>query len=100
VRRRVIWVNQEKQGVSIPFPVISMHAVSRDPALSEKPCIYCQLDQPEQLAAHDGDEPLDVYEMKFIPFLSEQGAISPRTDPDRTLNRTTQAPTLCLSTTA
>lgn len=68
-------MNEQQQGVSVPFVVISMHAVSRDAAFSEKPCVYCQLDQPEQLASHQDDDDLDVYEMKLIPFLPEQGAV-------------------------
>lgn len=51
-----------------------MHAVSHDTTLCAKPCIYCQLDQPEDLAAHsDGDDELDSAEVKFVPADEQQG---------------------------
>lgn len=57
-RALVLFHPSTSTGISIPYPTISLHAISRQPVLAdpavssghpsaEQPCVYCQLDENE-----------------------------------------------------
>jgi chloride channel, nucleotide-sensitive, 1A len=52
------------KGFHIPYPAITLHAVSR---AQEGPCIYCQIDEsgPEQNGEEDTDS--EMREMSLVP---------------------------------
>lgn len=50
-----------------------MHAISTDPGVHAKPCIYCQLDGQEALDIGD-DEDLTSNEIMLIPAEDNQGS--------------------------
>ena len=52
-----------------------MHAISTDPGVHAKPCIYCQLDGQEALDIGD-DEDLTSNEIMLIPADDSQGLSS------------------------
>jgi len=69
--KHAIWLhntNRDK-GVSIDFPFIIMHAISRDSAAFPFPCIYCQLDEPVGGggAGDDDEEDATASELRFVP---------------------------------
>lgn len=74
-------------GISIPYPTISLHAVSRQPILAdpasstahpgttEQPCVYCQLDENEG-EDYDNlpeDELAETKELGLFPSSPEAG---------------------------
>jgi Regulator of volume decrease after cellular swelling len=71
--RRVIWVKDEKSAAAT-FRAISMHALSRDAEFYQKACIYCQLDQPEELASAGEDDNLCSQEVMLVPANESAGA--------------------------
>jgi len=44
----LIWISNDGRGFSLPYPTISMHAVSRDPRTAPRPCIFMILDPLEE----------------------------------------------------
>ena len=53
-----------------------MHALSRDADFYQKPCIYCQLDEPEDLAASQDEDVVCSHEMMLVPADESAGAYS------------------------
>ncbi|CEM07851.1 unnamed protein product [Vitrella brassicaformis CCMP3155] len=101
--QRVVWLSSDDRdkGMAFDYPVIILHAISRDPQAFPQPCIYCQLkaDRPPAAAAAAGEEEEGgegddfdaLNEMRFIPqdetclddlfrAMSEMAALHP--DPD------------------
>jgi hypothetical protein len=68
----VVWI-QGKQAAAVSFRGISMHALSRDSDFYQKPCIYCQLDEPEALAQAEEDDIVCSHEVMFVPDDNESG---------------------------
>ncbi len=71
--RRVLWVpngdNQDnKQAVELSFRQLNMHAVCREVQLSDRSCIYCQVDLREQ----GQEENENLCEVRFVPQDSEE----------------------------
>jgi nucleotide-sensitive chloride channel 1A len=44
----VTWISNDGRGFSLPYPTISMHAISRDGRSFHMPCIYMVLDLPSE----------------------------------------------------
>jgi Regulator of volume decrease after cellular swelling len=57
----------------VEFRSITMHAISNDPGVHAKPCIYCQLDGQDALDIGD-DEDLTSNEVMLIPTDTSQGS--------------------------
>lgn len=50
----LIWISNDGRGFSLPYPSISMHAISRDTRNFSHPCIYIILDSPdEKIGSHE-----------------------------------------------
>jgi hypothetical protein len=57
----------------VSFRGISMHALSRDADFYQKPCIYCQLDEPEDLQNADDEAVVCSHELMLVPQDAEVG---------------------------
>jgi nucleotide-sensitive chloride channel 1A len=57
---RICWLGKTKS-IEFDVPYIALHAVSRDPNTYPKPCLYCQLDEEE-----------DLKEVFFIPQVEDK----------------------------
>ena len=51
-----------------------MHALSRDTEFYKKACIYCQLDEPEELAAASEEDMVCSHEIMLVPEDESAGA--------------------------
>ena len=78
--KRILWIGStdatDRKCFDFDVPYIILHAISRDPDSYPVPCLYCQLDQDEELNEEDkseksnGDE-YDSGEAYFIPSKEE-----------------------------
>jgi hypothetical protein len=74
--RALYWCGS--QGAArVDFRSITMHAISNDPEVHAKPCIYCQLDGQEELDVGE-DEDLTSNEIMLIPTDTSQGSNTDR----------------------
>jgi len=44
----LIWISNDGRGFTLPYPTISMHAISRNTSNFSRPCIFMILDSPEE----------------------------------------------------
>eukprot|EP00892_Ulva_mutabilis_P005532 jgi/Ulvmu1/3350/UM156_0007.1 len=65
--RNVFWCSHSGDVACIPFRAITMHAMSDDAAVHERPCIYCQLDTPDAMEALEEGSDLASNEMLLVP---------------------------------
>ena len=72
--RRMIWANGSL-AAGAGFRSISMHALSRDSEFYHKPCIYCQLDDPTELAGAGADDNVASHEVMLVPQDADAGAV-------------------------
>ncbi|KAF8821005.1 Nucleotide-sensitive chloride conductance regulator (ICln) protein [Cardiosporidium cionae] len=74
--RRVIWLSSQDldKGYAMDYPFIVLHAISRDPATFEHPCIYCQLREGINGEINEDfeEEEVPIPEMRFIPVDSSK----------------------------
>lgn len=70
--------------LGITYQQIVMHAVSTDPDLSSRPCIYLQLDEgSEGMPDEDEDEECVVpAELRFVPLDAAHGELYACTSTD------------------
>uniref|UniRef100_T1IW02 Methylosome subunit pICln n=1 Tax=Strigamia maritima TaxID=126957 RepID=T1IW02_STRMM len=72
---RVSWVSVEGQGFSLEYPAISLHAISRDPTVFPKECLYLMVNAKLEDASESEDEEEEegdynstpVTEIRFVP---------------------------------
>lgn len=64
--RRIVWC-KHGTATAATFQSISMHALSRDSEFYKKACIYCQLDEPEELAAASDEDVVCSHEIMLVP---------------------------------
>ncbi|PFH36589.1 Nucleotide-sensitive chloride conductance regulator (ICln) protein [Besnoitia besnoiti] len=96
--KRVAWLAEpgaasgasaEAKDISIDYPSIVLHALSRDPNSGHPPCIYCQLKSD----AEEEDEDYVIPEMRLVSaspekldtifkVMSEMAALNPDPDAD------------------
>ncbi|KYK63267.1 Nucleotide-sensitive chloride conductance regulator (ICln) protein [Toxoplasma gondii TgCatPRC2] len=96
--RRIAWLakpgaasgDEQRRDISVDYPSIVLHALSRDPNSGQEPCIYCQLKSD---AAAEDDEDYVIPEMRIVPtsserldslfkIMSEMAALNPDPDAD------------------
>ena len=67
---------EDKVGISVEYPRITLHAVSRTASGSVGPCIYCQLDDipgegqntnAENEGEGEDEEEVGLVELKIVP---------------------------------
>ena len=57
------------------IPYIILHAVTHDQATYNKPCLYCQLDAPEQFDEDDDEDGDDFGECFFAPVNADEATL-------------------------
>lgn len=76
---RIIWIadssssNKTLKAFDFDVPYIILHALTHDVNTYPKPCLYCQLDAPEQEDPEDDDQ--DFGECFFVPSESDEACL-------------------------
>lgn len=52
-----------------------MHALSRDTEFHKKACIYCQLDEPDELASASNEDIVCSHEIMLVPEDESEGVL-------------------------
>jgi hypothetical protein len=60
----------------VGFRSITMHAISNDPGVHDRPCIYCQLDSKEAVEGLEDGEDLCSNEIMLVPADESQGVLA------------------------